>query len=184
MIYDYSKKAVKESLNALKIENHKMREGYVHKLLDYYNGNNTKYYIEGRFDLDAFREVPPYEANITKKFINKMSRVYTVGADRNVNEKYDRISILKDSKMKHIERMTRLIGTIACRIMYVDDDMPHFDYQPIYYFHPFFGEDPFKPVAISYPLMNYTDDVSNSEICQYIHWNDEVYIYLMKMEVF
>ena len=176
MIYDYSKQAVKESLNALKIENHKMREGYVHKLLDYYNGNNTKYYIEGRFDLDAFREVPPYEANITKKFINKMSRVYTVGADRNVNEKYDRISVLKDSKMKHIERMTRLIGTIACRIMYVDDDMPHFDYQPIYYFHPFFGEDPFKPVAISYPLMNYTDDVSNSEICQYIHWNDEVYI--------
>ena len=72
--------------------------------------------------------------------------------------------------------MTRLIGTIACRIMYVDDDMPHFDYQPIYYFHPFFGADPFKPVAISYPLMNYTDEVSNSEICQYIHWNDEVYI--------
>ena len=62
---------------------------------------------------------------------------------------------LKDTKMKHIERMTRLVGTIACRIMYVDAERPYFDYQPIYYFHPFFGDDPFRPIAISYPLMNY-----------------------------
>ena len=175
MIYTYGAQAIKDSLNVLKIENHRKRESYVHKLLDYYNGNNTKYYIEKRFDLDAFREVPPYEANITKKFINKMSRIYTVGADRNVNKKYDKLSVLKDAKMKHIERMTRLIGSIAVRVMYVDGEMPHFDYQPIYYFHPFFGADPFKPVAISYPLMHYTEDASNSDSCQYIHWNDKTY---------
>ena len=114
-----------------------------------------------------------------------MSRIYTIGASRNVNKAYKDFSALKDSKMKHIERMTRLIGTIATRVMFVDDNMPHFDYQPIYYFHPFFGDDPFKPIAISYPLMNYTDDVSNSEICQYIHWNEEIYIiFLMKVVVF
>ena len=175
MIYK-GEQAIKDSLNVLKIENHRKRESYVHKLLDYYNGSNTKYYIENRFDLDAFREVPPYEANITKKFINKMSRIYTVGADRNVNEKYDTLSVLKDAKMKHIERMTRLVGTIATRIMFVDGEMPHFDYQPIYYFHPFFGSDPFKPIAISYPLMHYTEDASNSDSCQYIHWNAESYI--------
>ena len=175
MIYK-GEQAIKDSLNVLKIENHRKRESYVHKLLDYYNGSNTKYYIENRFDLDAFREVPPYEANITKKFINKMSRIYTVGADRNVNEKYETLSVLKDAKMKHIERMTRLVGTIATRIMFVDDEMPHFDYQPIYYFHPFFGSDPFKPIAISYPLMHYTEDASNSDSCQYIHWNAESYI--------
>ena len=175
MIYK-GEQAIKDSLNVLKIENHRKRESYVHKLLDYYNGSNTKYYIENRFDLDAFREVPPYEANITKKFINKMSRIYTVGADRNVNEKYDSLSVLKDAKMKHIERMTRLVGTIATRIMFVDGEMPHFDYQPIYYFHPFFGSDPFKPIAISYPLMHYTEDASNSDSCQYIHWNAESYI--------
>ena len=174
-MYDYSRQAIKDSLNVLKIENHKKRESYVHKLLDYYNGSNTKYYIQKRFDLDAFREVPPYEANITKKFINKMSRIYTVGADRNVNKKYDKLSVLKDAKMKHIERMTRLIGSIAVRVMYVDGEMPHFDYQPIYYFHPFFDGDPFKPVAISYPLMHYTEDASNSDSCQYIHWNDKTY---------
>ena len=176
MIYKYGAQAIKDSLNVLKIENYRKRESYVHKLLDYYNGSNTKYYIEKRFDLDAFREVPPYEANITKKFINKMSRIYTVGADRNVNKKYDKLSVLKDAKMKHIERMTRLIGTLAVRVMYVDGEMPHFDYQPIYYFHPFFGADPFKPVAISYPLMHYTEDASNSDTCQYIHWNEETYI--------
>jgi len=175
MIYK-GEQAIKDSLNVLKIENHRKRESYVHKLLDYYNGSNTKYYIENRFDLDAFREVPPYEANITKKFINKMSRIYTVGADRNVNERYDNLSVLKDAKMKHIERMTRLVGTIATRIMFVDGEMPHFDYQPIYYFHPFFGADPFKPIAISYPLMHYTEDASNSDSCQYIHWNAESYI--------
>ena len=175
MIYK-GEQAIKDSLNVLKIENQRKRESYVHKLLDYYNGSNTKYYIENRFDLDAFREVPPYEANITKKFINKMSRIYTVGADRNVNKKYDNLSVLKDAKMKHIERMTRLVGTIATRIMFVDGEMPHFDYQPIYYFHPFFGSAPFKPIAISYPLMHYTEDASNSDTCQYIHWNAESYI--------
>ena len=131
-MYYYGDQAIKDSLEVLKVENFRKRESYVHKLLDYYNGNNTKYYIEGRFDLDAFREVPPYEANITKKFINKMSRIYTVGADRNINKRYDNLSVLKDAKMKHIERMTRLVGSIAVRVMYVDGEMPHFDYQPIY----------------------------------------------------
>ena len=176
MMYYYGEQAIKDSLEVLKVENFRKRESYVHKLLDYYNGNNTKSYIEDKFDLDAFREVPPYEANITKKFINKMSRIYTVGADRNVSEQYNNMSVLKDAKMKHIERMTRLIGSIAVRVMYVDDEMPHFDYQPIYYFHPFFGEDPFKPVAISYPLMHFTEDASNSDSAQYIHWNAENYL--------
>ena len=174
-MYNYGKQIITESLNTLKVENYRKREAYVNKLLDYYNGNNTNYYIENRFDLDAFREVPAYQANITKKFINKMSRIYTVGADRNVSKKYDTISVLKDAKMKHIERMTRLIGTIAVRVMFIDDEMPHFDYQPIYYFQPFFGSDPFKPVAISYPLMHYTDDTTNTDKCQYIHWNAESY---------
>ena len=167
---------IQESLKELKINNYKQREFYINKLLDYYSGNSTSRYISGRFDLDAFKEVPPYEANITKKFINKMSRIYTIGASRNVNKAYKDFSALKDSKMKHIERMTRLIGSIATRVMFVDDNMPHFDYQPIYYFHPFFGDDPFKPIALTYPLMHYKDDTTNTDECQYIHWNDKEYV--------
>jgi len=167
---------IQESLQNLKVYNHREREGYINKLLDYYNGNATFQYISSRFDLEAFREVPPYEANITKKFINKMSRIYTVGADRNVNEKYEDLTFLKDSKMKHIERMTRLIGTIATRVMLVNDEKQYFDYQPIYYFHPFFEDDPFRPVALTYPLMHHTADSSNSDNTQYIHWNSQEYI--------
>ena len=175
MIYNDSA-IIEESLKRLKIFNHNKREHYVNKLLDYYNGNNTSAYIEGRFDLEAFREVPPYQANITKKFINKMSRIYTIGADRNVNKSYDNVSVLKDAKMKHIERMTRLIGTVAVRVMFIDDEMPHFHYQPIYYFHPFFDNDPFKPTGLTYPLMHYTDDPINVDKLQYIHWNESEYM--------
>tara|TARA_R100001198_G_C5232079_1_gene210959 strand:- start:586 stop:1917 length:1332 start_codon:yes stop_codon:yes gene_type:complete len=168
---------IKESLEYLKVFNHKEREFYVNKLIDYYNGNNTDQYIIKKFDLDAFREVPPYQANITKKFINKMSRVYTVGADRNVSGRYNELTMLKDSKMKHIERMTRLVGTIATRVKIVEyEDVPYFDYQPVYYFHPFFGEDPFKPIAISYPLMQNTAESTNTDEMQYIHWNDTEYM--------
>ena len=167
---------IKESLEFLKVHNHKQREHYVNKLLDYYSGNNTAGYISDRFDLDAFREVPPYEANITKKFINKMSRIYTVGADRNVNKVYDDLTMLKDTKMKHIERMTRLVGTIAVRVMINEyNDRFFFDYQPVYYFHPFFDEDPFKPVALTYPLMHNTADATDTTHMTYIHWNAQSY---------
>ena len=177
MIYDESKNVIQESLKKLKVRNSHYREKYVNKLLDYYNGNATHRYIINRFDLDAFREVPPYEANITKKFINKMSRIYTVGADRNVSKRYDQLTVLKDSKMKHIERMTRLIGSVAVRIMMEEyEDMPYFDYQPIYFFHPFFGDDPFKPIALSYPLMSYASDSLNDDQLQYIHWNEKEYV--------
>ena len=81
MIYEETD-IIQESLKNLKVYNHNQRENYVNKLLDYYNGNDTANYIASKFDLEAFREVPPYEANITKKFINKMSRVYTIGASR------------------------------------------------------------------------------------------------------
>tara|TARA_Y100001963_G_scaffold34739_2_gene48398 strand:- start:2010 stop:3341 length:1332 start_codon:yes stop_codon:yes gene_type:complete len=173
----YSEDIIKDSLKQLKVFNQNERERYINRLLDYYSGNNTSFYIASRFDLEAFREVPPYEANITKKFINKMSRIYTVGADRNVTKKYQDLTILKDTKMKHIERMTRLLGSIAVRVMLDEkEDMSYFDYQPIYYFHPFFGSDPFKPVALTYPLMNYTADASNDDKLQYIHWNDKEYI--------
>ena len=74
---------IKESIKNLKIENTKNRENYVNKLLDYYNGNSIGDYIKPRFAVEAFAEIPPFETNITHKFINKLSRVYTIGAVRN-----------------------------------------------------------------------------------------------------
>ena len=59
MIYSETD-VIQESLKNLKVFNSNQRESYVNKLLDYYNGNNVSNYIISNFDLEAFREVPPY----------------------------------------------------------------------------------------------------------------------------
>ena len=64
---------LQESIKGLKLNNAKNRSKHIEKLLDYYNGNDTKQYIQNMFSAAAFSEIPPVEANITRKFIKKMS---------------------------------------------------------------------------------------------------------------
>ena len=78
---------IKESVSHSKLINEKQRREEIYRLLDYYSGCETSKYIGQYFDADAFREIPLYEANFTKRFINKMSRIYTVGANRNINKR-------------------------------------------------------------------------------------------------
>jgi hypothetical protein len=167
---------IKESIRELKLTNAKKREDHIEKLLDYYNGNNTAHYIERMFATAAFREIPPVESNITRRFINKMSRIYTIGANRNAGDRYDELTILKSARMKHIERMTRLVGTIATRVVWNEGDAPYFDYRPIYFFHVFFHNDPFVPTAITYPLLQPVEDSSKVEKLQYAYWDAEKYV--------
>jgi len=167
---------ITESISDLKLANAKKRAKHIEKLLDYYNGNNTKQYIEQMFSADAFSEIPPVESNITRKFINKMSRIYTIGANRNVNDKYDELTVLKSARMKHVERMTRLIGTIATRVVWNEGETPYFDYRPIYYFHVFFDDDPFVPSAITYPIIQPVEDSSKVEQLTYAYWDDKKYM--------
>ena len=169
---------IKESIKELKLNNAKQREDHIEKLLDYYNGNNTSAYIQNMFSGQAFREIPPVETNITRKFINKMSRVYTVGANRNVNDRYDELTILKATRMKHIERMTRLCGTIATRVVWSEGETPYFDYRPVYFFHVFFGDDPFVPTAITYPMLQPVEDSSRVEKLHYAYWDAEKYVHM------
>ena len=167
---------IQESIKELKLHNAKRREDHIEKLLDYYNGNDTANYISKMFSGSAFSEIPPVETNITRKFINKMSRIYTIGATRNVNDKYDELTGLKNARMKHIERMTRLCGTVATRVVMVDSDTPYFDYRPVYFFHAGFGDDPFVPKSISYPVLQPVEDTSKVEKLQYAYWDKEKYI--------
>ena len=168
---------IQESIKELKLHNAKKRENHIEKLLDYYNGNDTANYISKMFSAAAFSEIPPVEANITRKFINKMSRIYTIGANRNAGDKYDSLTIMKSARMKHVERMTRLCGTIATRVVWSEGDTPHFDYRPIYFFHVFFDDDPFVPSAISYPMLQPVEDSSKVEKLQYAYWDAERYIH-------
>tara|TARA_Y100000593_G_scaffold93587_1_gene189038 strand:- start:2557 stop:3906 length:1350 start_codon:yes stop_codon:yes gene_type:complete len=168
---------IKESVTTEKFLHAQSRRKEVQKYLDYYAGDNTFQYIKDKFKIQAFQEHPPSNFNITKRFINRMSRIYTLGANRNVNDKYDKLTYIKDYKMKHIEKMTRLIGTIAIRIFMNDySDKMYFDYHPIYYFDPIFGDDPFKPIALTYPILKSPEDLSHVNLCEYAYWDDTRYI--------
>ena len=167
-------KVIKDRLSEAKLLKSQYRRKEIRKYLDYYSGTSTEEYIRPYFQGDAFSEIPPALQNFTRKFINKVSGIYTLGAKRNVeNKKYLELTPTKDVRMKHSERMTRLLGTIANRVYWNDGK---FDYRPIYYFEAYFDENPFKPTAIIYPLLNKTADLSDNEGLQWEYWDSEKYI--------
>ena len=168
---------IQDSVAEAKLLREKERRMEVRKLLDYYTGTETDKYIDNYFSADAFREIPVYSANFTRRFVNKMSRIYTVGASRNVNEQYSLLTKKKDARMKHVERMTRLVGTIATQVIY-REDLYCFDYRPIYYFNAHFDvSNPFTPTAITYPILFGVDDPSHTEKLQYAYWDAERYVH-------
>ena len=169
---------IQESVADYKLAQAKARSQEIRKLLDYYTGTETEKYIDDYFSADAFREIPLYNANFTKRFINKMSRIYTVGASRSVSDSYAALTRKKDARMKHVERMTRLIGTVATQVVYRDDlAKPCFDYRPVYYFDVHMHDNPFSPVAITYPILMNVNDVSSTEKLQYAYRQAERYIH-------
>ena len=166
---------IQESIKDLKLSNAQARRKEIYKLIDYYSGTETQKYISRYFDADAFREIPLYSANFTKRFINKMSIIYNVGANRNVGSRYDELTITKDARMKHIEKMTRLVGTVATQVIYRDGDMPHFDYRPVYYFDVHMGDNPFVPQAITYPILHNVNEVYDTRKLEYAYWDANIY---------
>jgi len=169
---------IRDKLTEVKLLDSQLRREEIRKFLDYYSGTSIDQYIKKYFSGDAFSEIPPSVTNFTRKFINKISRIYTLGAKRTVGNQtdlYESLTPTKDVRMKHSERMTRLIGTIANRVFWNND---HFDYRPIYYFETYFGDDPFTPEAIIYPLLNKTADLSNTVGLQWGYWDAEKYAVL------
>ena len=176
MINITAEEIIKQSIEEFKLVQQKARRDWVRKMLDYYGGNGTHRYIQNYFSAAAFQEIPPYNVNFTRRFINKMSRIYTVGANRNVNTQYDSLTIKKDARMKHVERMTRLMGTVATQVIYKEEKgMPYFDYRPIYYFDVHL-KDAYTPSAIMYPLLMQADDISFTDKLEYAYWDESVYI--------
>ena len=175
---EYSNKLIADSVSATKLQQSRNRRRMVQKLLDYYEGSSTNQYIADRFSAKAFQEVPPSSFNITQRFIDRMARIYTLGAERNVNKAYEDLSVLKNVKMKHIEKMTTLLGTLATQIVVKEEgDMKYFDYQPIYAFDVHLGEDPFNPIAIQYPIVQNVDDVSYESVnkLKFAYWDELMY---------
>jgi hypothetical protein len=168
---------IAQSIKESKLETQKNRRRWVRKMLNYYGGNDTRGYISKYFSSSAFQEIPCYNANFTRRFVNKMSRIYTVGANRNINKQYDLLTTKKDARMKHVERMTRLMGTVATQVIYKEiNGVAHFDYRPVYYFDVHL-EDPFTPSAIMYPILMQPDDISYTEKCQWAYWDESIYVH-------
>ena len=164
---------IKESLQNEKLRIAQNRRDEIRRMVDYYTDCETDKYINQHFNSQAFREIPPYSVNFTRRFINKMSRIYTLGADRNVSDEYLFLTRKKNARMKHIERMTRLVGTIANRVMVKEDaNGTYFEYRPIYYYNAFFDDDPFLPMAITYPLLLPVNDISETGKLEYAYWDD------------
>ena len=170
-----AREIIQDSLTHFKEEQAKARREEVRKFLDYYSGSLTEQYIEGYFKSDAFQEIPHYNTNIVKKFVNRMSKIYTIGAKRNVSDRYSDLTIVKNARMKQMERMTRLLGTCATYVMY-DEEEQRFEYRPIYYFEPYFGNNPYKPESIVYPMMQGHADISDTEELMYAYWDKEIHI--------
>ena len=167
---------IQESLKNEKLRIAKNRRDEIRRMVDYYTDCETDKYIDQHFASSAFREIPPYSVNFTRRFINKMSRIYNLGADRNVSDEYLFLTRKKNARMKHIERMTRLVGTIANRVMLKEDaNGKYFEYRPIYYYDAFFDEDPFLPMAITYPLLLPVNDISNADKMHYAYFDDVHY---------
>jgi len=178
MIYNQNmtvEEIIKQSVKDIKFSNQRARRDWVRKMLNYYGGNGTNKYIKEYFSSSAFQEVPCYNANFTRRFINKMSRIYTVGTSRNVSNQYDTLTMKKDARFKHIERMTRLMGTVATQVIYKElNGVPYFDYRPVYYFDVHLS-DPFTPNAIMYPLLMKSDDISDINKCEWAYWDESIY---------
>ena len=170
-----AREIIQDSLTNFKEEQAKARREEVRKSLDYYSGSLTEQYIEGYFKSDAFQEIPHYNTNIVKKFVNRMSSIYTIGAKRNVNDNYIDLTVVKNARMKQMERMTRLLGSTATYVMY-DEVEQRFDYRPIYYFEPYFGDNPYRPEAIVYPMMHGHADLSDTDELMYAYWDSELHL--------
>ena len=173
---------IRDSIKTEKLKKSRERRKEVEELLNFYTGTNTEQYIQGFFSPDIYSDIPIYKMNITRKFVDKMSRVYVPKTIRKISGQestiYSSLTPNKNVRMKHVERMTNLLGTPALRISWNNEDEENqfFEYQLIYYFDAFFDEfNPYKPISIIYPVLNPTYDVSYSQKMQWEYWDDNIH---------
>ena len=178
----FANDVIKQSISDFISEKSRYRRKYVQKLIDYYTGTNSDNYIADYFSAESFNEIPRYHMNITRKFIDKMSRIYTSKPQRTLKTKtmtknYEELTRYKDSRMKHVEKMTNLLGTIATYVYFVEKpDGLCLEHRPIYYFDVFFDDDdPYTPTSIVYPKLHHTDqsDMYSIQDCDYVYWDNE-----------
>ena len=116
---------------------------------DFYNGQ-TSGYTEEYFSTSLINKVPIANVNITKRIIDRISLVYM----KPPNREYSDEGVLdffheKDLKLQRAERMTNLLEHILIKPTWRNGKI---DYDLIMDFEAQFGDDPLRPMSITYPL--------------------------------
>jgi len=140
--------------------------------INYYTYSNTKQYIQDKFRGSIMNEVDLYTTKLTKRLIDRISLVYKKSPQRDTgNEKYQTLLLQKDMKMKQVERIHNLIGTMAMRVKWTGEG---FDYEPILEFEPIFSDDDFiNPIGLVYALGNPTGSRFDIRETKYVYWTNE-----------
>ena len=116
---------------------------------DFYNGNTSEY-TEEYFSASLINKVPIANVNITKRIIDRISLVYMKPPKREYSDE----GVLdffheKDLKLQRAERMTNLLEHILIKPTWRNGKI---DYDLIMDFEAQFGDDPLRPMSITYPL--------------------------------
>ncbi len=116
---------------------------------DFYNGD-TKSYTHKYFSTSLLSKVPIANVNITRRIIDRISLVYMKPPKREYsNENIPMVFHEKDFKLQRAERMCNLLEHILIKPTWRNGQI---DYDIIMDFEAQFGEDPLRPISITYPL--------------------------------
>ena len=142
--------------------------------IDYYTYSNTERFIRKYFKGSLLKEIPLYTQNFTQRLINRVSMVYKNAPIREVgNDAYVDFIGKKDYELKRVERLHRLLGTLAVIITPNKDEK--LTYKPLINFLPFFNEGDDTPVGITYRIGSQRNSLGTdpTEIQRYIYWDKE-----------
>ena len=152
-------KSIKQEISKMDDKNLKRRM----KFVDFYEGEHEPH-IKSYFEKGP--QLPLYTANITKRMVNARSLAYKDSPLRS-NERYnDALPHDINSKMRQMEKMTFLLGSMGL-ISRWDED--HLEYDILPYFWPIFVSGSIDVKAVYYPLANLNDRTNRI----YEYWSDE-----------
>ncbi len=185
MIYfNNSRQAIDQSLSHFKDTNIKAMFEQRHKLINYYQHQNTDQYIKDYFGGTLQKEIPLYTTSITKKIVNRISMVYKEAPVRmyngEVNPDIDSLFFRKNYQLKTIERIHNLVGTMLIQCIWNEYE-EKIEYKPILEYEVTLNPDnPLQVMSILYPIHKTTDDIHNHQQDVFAYWTAEEHYHIQE----
>ena len=147
-------------------------------LMQKYSGEDISGTLEKLFTPNARKVTKLPEQNIIDRAIRRISLVYKnmpeyVYRPSKLPENYD--SARRWGFMKETERIGNLLGTLIARplVKMNDDGKAFMDWERIWTYIPFFGENPFEPVAVIYPISTASAEMVTRTGIRWQYWDRE-----------